>query len=252
MSRDATCQTPAVAEDLRALSARSTLLSLVLGAPDARMSPAELARAGTYFDIPASTVRAALTRSVAAGDLRREEGDYVLGERLVARQRHQDEAVLDAERAWSGEWELVTVVATGRPGAERAALRDRLTDLRLAELREGVWMRPANLRRPLDLAPFDGQVEILAATPRDDPRDLAERLWDLPGWARRGEELLDRLARTTSAPTRLARAAQLVRQLAADPLLPSELLPGDWPGARLRAGYAAYQRELRDAALSPG
>ena len=54
-----------------------------LGAPDARMSPAELSRAGTYFDIPASTVRAALTRAVAAGDLRREEGDAYAAARLT-------------------------------------------------------------------------------------------------------------------------------------------------------------------------
>lgn len=240
-----------MAEELRPLSARSTLLSLVLGAPDARMSPAELSRAGTYFDIPASTVRAALTRAVAAGDLRREEGDYALGERLVARQRHQDEAVLDAERSWAGEWELVAVVATGRPGAERAALRDRLSALRLAELREGMWIRPANLRRPLDVGPFDRQVLVLSATPEGPGRDLAARLWDLPAWARQGEDLLRRLAGTSAAPTRLACAARLVRHLVDDPLLPAELLPADWPGARLRDGYAAYQEELREAALAP-
>ena len=237
-------------EDPPPLSARSTVLSLLLGSPGARMGPAELVRAGAYFSISGSTVRAALTRAVAAGDLRREDGDYVLGERLTARQRHQDEAVLDTEMPWTGGWEMVTVVASGRSGVERAALRDRLSALRLAELREGVWLRPANLRRALDLGPFAQQVVILAATPEAAGRELAERLWDLPGWARRGTDLLNRLAEPSAAPARLARAARLVRHLAEDPLLPAELLPTDWPGGRLRAEYAAYQAELRDAALT--
>ena len=51
-------------------------------------------------------------------------------------------------RVWGGEWEMVVITATGRGPAERADLRSRLTALRLAELREGVWLSPANLTRP--------------------------------------------------------------------------------------------------------
>lgn len=239
-----------MAVEPRTLSARSTVLSLVLGTPGARMTPAQLVRAGAYFSISGSTVRAALTRAVAAGDLRREGGDYVLGERLARRQRHQDEAVLDAETKWDGRWEVVVVVATGRSGPERAALRDRLTTLRLGELREGVWARPANLTRELDpgLA-FADQLVTFAARP-DDPHALASRLWDLQEWAGTGAQLLDRLVAVSDPPARLAWAARLVRHLAEDPLLPAELLPADWPGRRLREEYAAYQTELRRRALA--
>ena len=50
---------------------------------------------------------------------------------------------------------------------------------------------------------------------------------------------------THDPASRLAVAAHLVRHLTVDPLLPAALLPPDWPGAELRATYAAYQSELR-------
>ncbi|HWT32582.1 MAG TPA: PaaX domain-containing protein, C- domain protein, partial [Microbacterium sp.] len=138
------------------LSARSVVLSLLLGSHPHRMSPAALTRAGEHFGIPASTMRVALTRAVAAGDLVRTDPPtgsgqaayYVLGERHVRRQRRQDEAVDDAETPWDGTWEMAIVVVAGRSGADRAALRELLSAYRLGELREGVWTRPANLRRP--------------------------------------------------------------------------------------------------------
>lgn len=224
------------------LSARSVVLSMLLGSHPDRLTSAQLTRAGAFFDIPVATLRVALTRAVASGDLRREDGDYVLGERLLARQRRQDEAVEDAERDWAGDWEMVVVVVTGRAGPDRAALRNTLGDARLAELREGVWTRPANLRRPTVADPV---LSTFAARP-DDPATLADQLWDLPGWAAQGSALLDRLARKDSPAQRLATAAELVRHLTTDPLLPASLLPGDWPGHDLRAAYAVYQAELRE------
>lgn len=235
--------------DLKPLPARSVVLSLLLGSHPDRMSPAELTRAGEHFGIPASTLRVALTRAVAAGDLRREDSDYVLGDRLVARQRRQDEAVEDAETPWDGEWEMAVVVVAGRPGPERAALRDQLSAHRLAELREGVWTRPANLRRVPAYA-GDPVLTVFRSRPEEDPSALSARLWELDTWAREGEALLELLDSTTDPAQRLAVAANVVRHLTADPLLPRELLPGGWPGRALRTAYAAYQRELRDLAIT--
>lgn len=234
---------------IKPLPARSVALSLLLGSHPGRMSPAMLTTAGEHFGIPASTMRVALTRAVAAGDLERVDGDYALGSRLVRRQQHQDEAVEDAESAWDGSWELAVVVVTGRPAAERAALRDILATHRLAELREGVWTRPANLRRAASYA-GDPVLSTLTAVPDEDPATLAGRLWDLPGWSRTGQVMLDRLARPAAPAERLAVAAALVRHLATDPLLPAGLLPADWPGAALRAAYADYRRELRTIATN--
>ncbi|GAA3669211.1 PaaX family transcriptional regulator C-terminal domain-containing protein [Nocardioides ginsengisoli] len=226
------------------LSARSVMLSLLLGSHPDRMSAADLVRAGEHFGIPAATARVALTRAVAAGDLQRVDGDYVLGERLAARQRHQDEAVLDAETGWDGGWEMAVVVVSGRTGAERAALRDRLTSYRLAELREGVWTRPANLRRPREYAD-ELVLSTFTVRPDEAPAALARQLWDLGAWAADARRLLARLEATREPAPRLAVAAHVVRQLAADPLLPAVLLPADWPAAAMRTAYAAYQDELR-------
>lgn len=238
----------AVPLDLTPLSARSVVLSLLLGSHPHRMSAAALVRAGEHFDIPGPTLRVALTRAVAAGDLHRTDGDYVLGERLARRQRRQDEAVLDAETPWDGSWEMAVVVVTGRTGPERAALRERLASYRLAEVREGVWTRPANLRRPRTYA-ADSVLTTFIATPDEDPGDLAHRLWDLGAWAEAGRELGGLLERTTEPSERLAVAAAVVRHLTTDPLLPAALLPAHWPARGLRAAYADYQAELRDLAL---
>ncbi|HWJ80802.1 MAG TPA: PaaX family transcriptional regulator C-terminal domain-containing protein [Nocardioides sp.] len=235
--------------DLTPLPARSVVLSLLLGRHPDRMSPAELARAGEYFGIAPSTLRVALTRAVAAGDLRRVVGDYVLGDRLVQRQRRQDEAVDDAATPWDGEWEMAVVVVAGRSGPERAALRDLLAAHRLAELREGVWTRPANLRR----APAYADEPVLSTfrcRPDGDPAAMATELWDLTEWAGTGRRLIELLAVTEEPAPRLAVAANVVRHLTADPLLPRELLPDGWPGADLRAAYADYQAELRSLAVA--
>ena len=118
-------------------------------------------------------------------------------------------------------------------------------------LRSGVWLRPANLSRSLTIgAEYAEQVLTFAAHPDEAGAALVPRLWDLDGWAAEGDELLRRLEEVTEPSARLAHAAQLVRHLAVDPLLPAELLPADWPGPRLRAGYAGYQDELRRAAAS--
>ncbi|WP_435847777.1 PaaX domain-containing protein, C- domain protein, partial [Streptomyces fumanus] len=131
----------------RPLSARSVVLSLLLGAHPPELPGRDLVRLVAQFGIGASTARAALSRMAAAGDLRRTETGYRLSDRLLERQRRQDEAVRPHTRAWDGDWEMVVITATGRGPAARADLRARLTALRLAELREGVWLRPANLRR---------------------------------------------------------------------------------------------------------
>lgn len=42
-------------------------------------------------------------------------------------------------------------------------------------------------------------------------------------------------------------SAAVLRHLLADPLLPAELLPADWPGTRLRARYDDFDRDYRRA-----
>ncbi|WP_217169830.1 PaaX family transcriptional regulator C-terminal domain-containing protein [Streptomyces sp. AC512_CC834] len=227
---------------LRPLSARSVVLSLLLGTHPPELPARDLVRLVEGFDVGASTVRAALSRMAAAGDLRRTDTGYRLSERLLERQRRQDEALRPHTRAWDGDWEMLVITATGRGPAARAELRTHLTALRLAELREGVWLRPANLGRPLP-AELDRVAERLTSRPEAPARELAARLWPLDDWSDGARALLAHVDRARRPADRLTAFAAVVRHLLADPVLPAELLPPDWPGTALRDAYTRYQRE---------
>jgi phenylacetic acid degradation operon negative regulatory protein len=69
-------------------------------------------------------------------------------------------------------------------------------------------------------------------------------LWDLPAWVHTGQRLLDEISCAADVPGRFVAAAAAVRHLLTDPVLPAELLPGDWPGAALRATYHDFAAEL--------
>ncbi|HJT93730.1 MAG TPA: PaaX family transcriptional regulator C-terminal domain-containing protein [Mycobacterium sp.] len=224
------------------MTARSVVLSVLLGAHPAWATASELIRLTGDFDIREPTVRVALTRMVSAGDLVRSEDGYRLSDRLLARQRRQDDAINPPSRNWDGTWTTLVITRVGTDARTRAALRTTLQDNRFAELREGVWLRPGNLDAQLP-AEVTARVRVLHARD-DDPGELAARLWDLPGWVRIGRELLDEMAAATDIPGRFVVAAAIVRHLLADPVLPGELLPGDWPGAALREAYTNFAAEL--------
>jgi phenylacetic acid degradation operon negative regulatory protein len=224
------------------MTARSVVLSVLLGAHPAWASASELIRLTADFGIKETTLRVALTRMVGAGDLIRSADGYRLSDRLLARQRRQDEAMRPRSRPWRGDWLVLVVTSVGTDARTRAALRTTMHDKRFGELREGVWMRPDNLDP--DLGPdVSARVRVLKA--RDEaPAALAGELWDLPAWAATGHRLLDEMAAASDIPGRFVVAAAIVRHLLTDPMLPTELLPADWPGARLRAAYHDFATEL--------
>lgn len=224
------------------LTARSVVLSVLLGAHPAWASAAELIRLTVDFAIKESTLRVALTRMVSAGDLIRSADGYRLSERLLARQQRQDEALHPRVRPWRGDWITVVITSVGNDARSRATLRTTLSGKRFVELREGVWMRPDNLDAGLD-ADVRARSRVLTARD-DDPAGLAGRLWDLSGWAKTGGKLFDALAVADDVPARFTAAAAIVRHLLTDPVLPNELLPPDWPGDRLRVAYADFAAEL--------
>lgn len=228
---------------LRPLSARSVVLSMLLAVHPPELPVRDLVRLVEPFGVGGSTLRAALSRMVAAGDLWRTDAVYGLSDRLLARQRRQDDAVHPRTRAWDGDWEMVVITATGRGAAERAELRTRLTALRLAELREGVWLRPANLDRPLPEGLHRVAVTY-TARPDEPAHDLVARLWPLSAWASTAHTLLTTASDAPHPANRLTAFAAIVRHLLGDPVLPPALLPPTWPGPELRTAYAEYQREV--------
>ena len=234
---------------LRPLSARSVVASVLLGTHPPRLSAAALVELCGRFGIAGGTTRVALSRMVAAGELATEDGHYLLiGKGLLSRQRAQDDALDPPAPSWTGNWHMAVVVSSGRTASERLELRRAFADARFALWREGVWLRPDNLGRAIALPP-EAPVRWMEARPDGDPAVLAAELWDLDGWAARGEALLaagpedpgDLVAAEPEWSAAIfSAAAATLRHLRTDPLLPDGLLPPNWPADRLRARYARY------------
>jgi phenylacetic acid degradation operon negative regulatory protein len=218
------------------------LASTLLGLDPPVLPVGRLVATAGLFGITEGTARTALSRMATAGEVVAEDGRYRLTGRLLDRQRRQDEGRHPRLLRWNGRWRMAVITVERRSAAARADLRTALTRLRMAEWREGVWLRPDNL----DLAPSGLAAEHCSWLTADV--DDAPRPWDLDGWAEDARALLEELR--DLPPDALADgfvlSAAVLRHLAADPLLPSALLPPQWPGDELRSTYDAWDRAYRD------
>jgi phenylacetic acid degradation operon negative regulatory protein len=240
----------------RPLTARSVLASTLLGTEPPRLPVSFLVRTGALFGLAEGTVRTALSRMVAAGEASTDgNGWYELRGELVERQARQLASRNPVTLEWSGHWIMAVVPTGARPAAERADLRRSMQRRRLAELREGVWLRPDNLAAPTADDGSSGVCEWFSGSPLGaDDAALAARLWDLRAWSTTAGELRRELHRvgglleagsTEALAPGFVLSARVLRHFVADPLLPSELLPRDWPGAALRADYERYDEVYR-------
>jgi phenylacetic acid degradation operon negative regulatory protein len=222
---------------------------------------------------------------VAAGELVVVGGGHELAGRLLERQARQQVSRAPTTSEWDGRWAMAVVVGGRRPVEVRAELRKAMTDLRMGELREGVWMRPDNLADPAApgaAAVLDAQCQRFVASPADvlheaqppggaarpararigeaGPADhrraseLARRLWDLDAWAARATELRGQLdavvgslesGDTSALAPGFVLSAAALRHLLADPLLPPALLPPQWCGDDLRRDYDRYDTAFK-------
>lgn len=234
------------------LNSRSLVLSLLLGMRRQRRPGGQLVAWCGLFGVSEGTARVALSRMVRAGELRNEDGVYALSGRLRARVVEQDFAIVPKYRDHDGQWSMYLVVAEARTAADRAALRTAFRHAHLAERREGVWLRPANLATVMPVVVAE-QCESYTVRP-ESPRALAGALFDLSGWSTAAAACTAELRRATQQlpdPRAIAYSFEVgtrtVAHLRADPLLPSELLPSRWPGNRLRTQYQEYRAAFSDA-----
>ncbi|CAN5273507.1 PaaX family transcriptional regulator C-terminal domain-containing protein [soil metagenome] len=242
----------------RRLTARSVIASTLLGVSPPALPTRSLVGTAELLGIAPGTARVAMARMGSAGELEAiDDGYRLVGPALLARQARQDLSRHGADLPWDATWHTCVVISDARPAVERTALRSAMTALRLAELREGVWLRPANL--PVGLlheaeAIAADQCLVLTSTVAD-PAALAASLWDLDGWARIATYLLadidrlgGRLARTdhTALADGFVVSAAVLRHLQADPLLPAELLTERWPGRELRHRHRAFDHTFKE------
>src|SRR4051812_24916681 len=181
----------------RPLTARSVVASILLGSQPPSMPGRLLVRAGELFGIAEGTLRVALSRMVAAGELEADgDGRYQLAGRLLDRQARQDQSRRPPPRRWSGQWVTAVVTTDGRSAADRAALRQAMRERRMGELREGVWLRPDNLGAVGTAPPLlTSHCTWFTGRPQHaDGKDLAASLWDLARIQTRTDSLLERMA----------------------------------------------------------
>ncbi|MEU0127112.1 MULTISPECIES: PaaX family transcriptional regulator C-terminal domain-containing protein [unclassified Streptomyces] len=164
-------------------------------------------------------------------------------------------------------WVLAVFSVPEAERHKRHLLRSRLGNLGFGTAAPGVWIAPAELHEEtrhtlerLELAPyvelFRGEHLGFAAT-----REAVARWWDLDAIARLHLDFLDQQepvlraweARSAEPAAEDAyrdylRALDSWRRLPyADPGLPGELLPEDWPGGRSAEVFGQLHTRLRDA-----
>lgn len=225
------------------------MASALLGMDPPELPVAQLVRLTGLFGISANRARVALSRMVAAEEVVTDgNGRYRLSGHLAERQSRQSASRAGATAPFSGAWWMIVVTTTGSSAEVRMARRRALTFGRLAELREGVWMRPDNLALQIPPA-YERDLEVMTAHP-SEPMALSQHLWDLSGWSDRADHLLAAMAALPpDGPEALAPgfelSASVLRHLQGDPLLPHALLPAEWPGHRLRTAYDQWDARYR-------
>ncbi|MFE1951970.1 PaaX family transcriptional regulator C-terminal domain-containing protein [Streptomyces sp. NPDC059524] len=232
---------------------------------------AELIRLLGAAGVDAPSVRSAVSRLKRRGLLvpaRTEAGAAAYALSSDARQLLDDgdRRVYGAPAAGEG-WVLAVFSVPESERARRHVLRSTLSGLGFGTAAPGVWLAPAGLyeetRHTLERIGCAGYVDLFrgehlgfAAT-----AEAVARWWDLPALAKLYEAFLDEhegvLRAWEGRPVADPRLAYRDHLLAvdswrhlpyADPGLPRELLPVDWPGVRAFEVFRALDGLLRGAA----
>jgi phenylacetic acid degradation operon negative regulatory protein len=197
------------------------------------------------IDIDSSVVRTAMSRLTADGWFEREKVGRNSFYRLVQRERLTfDIATKHIYGApapdWTGRFELLLIAN----GEDRDASREALKNAGFGSPLPGVWVAPSGVPVPEEAK---GAIRLEVSAEDDSGRRLLSESWPLDrtagaylkfmktfeplrGWIGRRETLTDADAFTA----RILLIHHYRRVVLRDPLLPTALLPKDWPGGAAR------------------
>jgi len=197
------------------------------------------------LDIDSSVVRTAMSRLTADGWFEREKVGRNSFYRLVQRERLTfDIATKHIYGApasdWTGRFELLLI----GNGEDRDASREALKNAGFGSPLPGVWVAPSGVPVPEEAA---SAIRLEVSAEDDSGRRLLSESWPLErtadaylkfmktfeplrGSISRGEVLSDADAFTA----RILLIHHYRRVVLRDPLLPTPLLPRDWPGRAAR------------------
>jgi phenylacetic acid degradation operon negative regulatory protein len=229
-------------------TAKSLCLDLLSTLKGGTMPVAALVRAGELFEIAENSVRVALARLLAAGQVERDErGRYRLGPQAAPIDRRVTSwrRIPERLRPWDENW--IGAYSGGlAPRSPERQVRRRERALRFLGFRElapGLSVRPDNLRggllevrgelQALGLEAGALVFELAGLDPASDAR--ARGLWDVSALL---ASYRTALAELDASEQRLQLASEeeamvesfllggrLIRELVLDPLLPEPILP---------------------------
>src|SRR4051794_14066456 len=210
------------------------------------------------LDIDSGVVRTAMSRLAADGWLTREKVGRNSFYRLADKGRQIFEAATrhiydPPPSGWTGRFELLLI----GNGEDRDASREALRNAGFGSPLPGVWVAPSGVPVPDEAA---GAIRLEVSAEDDSGRRLLRQSWPLDrtadaylkfmktfeplrGWISRGEKLGDADAFTA----RVLLIHHYRRVVLRDPLLPTALLPLDWPGRAARTLCGEIYRALLPA-----
>ena len=207
------------------------------------------------LDIDSGVVRTAMSRLTAEGWFEREKAGRNSFYRLVQRERQTfDIATRHIYGAptsdWTGRFELLLI----GNGGNRDAAREALKNAGFGSPLPGVWVAPSGAPIPEEAA---GAIRLEVSAEDEAGRRLLSASWPLErtadaylkfmktfeplrGWIDRRGQLSDADAFTA----RILLIHHYRRVVLRDPLLPTALLPRDWPGRVARETCGEIYRAL--------
>jgi phenylacetic acid degradation operon negative regulatory protein len=210
------------------------------------------------IDIDASVVRTAMSRLTADGWFERHKVGRNSFYRLVQSGRQTFDIATKhiygpPASDWTGRFELLLI----GNGGDRDASREALKNAGFGSPLPGVWVAPSGVPVPEEAA---GAIRLEVSAEDDSGRRLLSESWPLErtadaylkfmktfaplrGWIGRGERLADADAFTA----RILLIHHYRRVVLRDPLLPTALLPADWPGMAARKLCGEIYRALLPA-----
>jgi phenylacetic acid degradation operon negative regulatory protein len=210
------------------------------------------------LDIDASVVRTAMSRLTADGWFERNKVGRNSFYRLVKKGRLTFDIatrhIYDSPASdWTGRFELLLI----GNGGDRDAAREALKNAGFGSPLPGVWVAPSGAPIPEEAA---NAIRLEVSAEDDSGRRLLSESWPLDrtadaylkfmktfeplrGWIDRREQLRDADAFTA----RILLIHHYRRVVLRDPLLPTALLPGDWPGRAARKLCGEIYRALLPA-----
>jgi phenylacetic acid degradation operon negative regulatory protein len=197
------------------------------------------------LDIDSGVVRTAMSRLATDGWLERNKIGRNSFYRLAKKGRQTFAAatrhIYDPPPSdWTGRFELLLI----GNGEDRDASREALKNAGFGSPLPGVWVAPSGVAIPEEAA---GAIRLEVSAEDDSGRRLLSESWPLQrtadayqkfmktfeplrGWIGRGEPLTEADAFTA----RILLIHHYRRVVLRDPLLPTSLLPLDWPGGAAR------------------